>query len=138
MPIPRSLGETKMPFAESNMVWLAMTILPDSGRSSPARQRNVVVFPQPEGPSSVMSLPVSTPRLTPSTALTVTLPGATKVLRRFSMANMDTLALRQFAAFALAAAASLRRWTRNSSHRRPATMRISGMIWMTPSAETAP
>jgi len=37
-----------------------------------------------------------------------------------------------------AADASLRPRTRNSSHRKPATIRISGMIWITPSAETAP
>ena len=135
MPMPRSLGGTKMPLSVSHTVSLAMTIRPASGRSSPARQRSVVVLPQPEGPSSVISLPVSMPRLMPSTAFTTTLPGATKVLRRFSMANMEIPTLRPAA---LAAAASLRRCTRSSSQRRPATMMISGMIWMTPSAETAP
>ncbi len=89
MPMPRSLGGTNTPFSTSNTVSPAITIRPASGRSSPARQRSVVVLPQPDGPSSVMSLPVSMPRLMPSTALTVTLPGAAKVLRRCSIANMD-------------------------------------------------
>src|SRR5262249_10618977 len=35
-------------------------------------------------------------------------------------------------------AAAARRWTRSSSHRKAATMKMSGRIWMTPSAETAP
>src|SRR5262245_19890946 len=88
MPMPRSLGETKTPLSVSHTVTSAVTIRPDSGRSSPARQRSVVVFPQPEGPSSVISFPLSTPRLMPSTALTTTLPGATNVLWRLSTANM--------------------------------------------------
>src|SRR4029450_4830168 len=91
MPMPRSLGGTNTPLSTSHTVSPAMTILPVSGRSSPARQRKVVVLPQPDGPSSVMSLPVSMPRLMSSTALTVTLPGALKVLRRCSIENMDWL-----------------------------------------------
>ena len=89
MPMPRSLGGTKMPLSVSHTVSSAMTILPASGRSRPARQRSVVVLPQPDGPSSVISLPVPIPMLMPSTAFTTTLPGATKVLRRFSIANMS-------------------------------------------------
>ena len=82
-----------MPLSVSHTVSSAMTILPASGRSSPARQRSVVVLPQPDGPSSVISLPVSMPMLMPSTAFTTTLPGATKVLRRFSIANMERVIL---------------------------------------------
>src|SRR5215510_11965638 len=89
--MPRSLGGTNTPLSTSHTVSPAMTILPASGRSRPARQRKVVVLPQPDGPSRVMSLPVSTPRLMSSTALTVTLPGALKVLRRWSIENMDGL-----------------------------------------------
>src|SRR5262249_1845076 len=33
---------------------------PESGRSSPAIERSVVVLPQPEGPSSVKNFPFST------------------------------------------------------------------------------
>src|SRR5262249_27070543 len=88
MPMPRSLGGTNTLLSVSHTVTSAMTIRPDSGRSSPARQRSVVVFPQPDGPSSVISFPVSMPRLMPSTALTTTLPGATNVLWRLSTANM--------------------------------------------------
>ena len=60
MPMPRSLAGTKIRFAELNTVRLPMTMRPDCGRSRPARQRSVVVLPQPDGPSSVISLPVST------------------------------------------------------------------------------
>src|SRR5258705_11904485 len=91
MPMPRSLGGTKMPCAVSHTTWSAMTILPASGRSSPARQRSVVVLPQPDGPSSVISLPVPIPMLMSSTAFTTTLPGATNVFLRFSIANMNPL-----------------------------------------------
>jgi hypothetical protein len=49
MPMPRSAGGTKIPFSVSHTVSSAMTILPASGRSSPARQRSVVVLPQPDG-----------------------------------------------------------------------------------------
>ena len=38
----------------------------------------------------------------------------------------------------VAPAACARRWMRSSIQRRPATMMASGMIWMTPSAATAP
>ena len=50
MPMPRSLGGTKMPLSVSHTVSSAMTMRPASGRSSPARQRSVVVLPQPDGP----------------------------------------------------------------------------------------
>ena len=68
MPMPRSLAGTKILFSESKTVLLPMTMRPCCGRSRPARQRNVVVLPQPDGPRSVMSLPLSMPRLMPSTA----------------------------------------------------------------------
>ena len=46
----------------------AMTILPPVGASSPAIMRSVVVLPQPLGPSSVVSVPRGTRKLTSSTA----------------------------------------------------------------------
>ena len=39
--------------------WPPMRIRPPSGCSSPASMRRVVVLPQPEGPSSVTSVPAS-------------------------------------------------------------------------------
>ncbi len=87
MPMPRSLAGTKIRFAESKTVRLPMTMRPDCGRSSPARQRSVVVLPQPDGPSSVMSLPVSASRLMPSTART-SAPEARYDLCKFSIANI--------------------------------------------------
>src|SRR5436190_1763117 len=45
-------------------------ISPDTGRSSPAIERSVVVLPQPEGPSSVNSLPSGTSNETFCAALT--------------------------------------------------------------------
>jgi hypothetical protein len=132
MPMPRSLAGTNTFFAESNIVRLPMTMRPACGRSSPAMQRSVVVLPQPEGPSSVMSLPVSTARLTPSTART-SAPEAMNDLCRFSIANMG-----QPAAGALAAPIRVRRCTRVSKKRRPATMTSSGAICNMPSAATAP
>src|SRR5882724_9887628 len=43
---------------------------PDTGRSSPAIERKVVVLPQPDGPSSVNSLPSGTSNETSCAALT--------------------------------------------------------------------
>src|SRR2546421_7469344 len=43
---------------------------PSSGRSKPAISRSVVVFPEPDGPSSVKNSPASTSRSTWSTATT--------------------------------------------------------------------
>jgi hypothetical protein len=45
----------------------ATSTRPESGRSSPATIRNVVVLPQPDGPSSATRLPRSTDRSIPST-----------------------------------------------------------------------
>src|SRR5262245_60626351 len=45
-------------------------IWPPSGISKPAMARRVVVFPQPEGPSSASSSPSATARLSSSTATT--------------------------------------------------------------------
>src|SRR5262249_42385854 len=46
------------------------SISPERGFSSPAIERNVVVLPQPEGPSRVNSFPSGTSKLTSCTALT--------------------------------------------------------------------
>src|SRR5947208_5410712 len=45
-----------------------MLISPPVGCSSPATQRNVVVLPHPEGPSSTTISPAGTTKLTPSIA----------------------------------------------------------------------
>src|SRR6478609_6397163 len=45
-------------------------ILPSVGRSKPAIKRSVVVFPQPEGPSSEKNSPASIETSIPSTAAT--------------------------------------------------------------------
>ena len=47
----------------------AIRMRPSLGSSRPAIMRKVVVLPQPEGPSSVTSVPVSTVKLTPATAV---------------------------------------------------------------------
>ena len=45
-------------------------ISPDTGRSSPAIARSVVVLPHPDGPSSVRCSPAPTSKVTPRTAAT--------------------------------------------------------------------
>ncbi len=47
-----------------------MLIRPALGSSSPAISRSVLVLPQPDGPSSVTSVPGAISRLTSSTAVT--------------------------------------------------------------------
>ena len=47
----------------------AIRMRPSLGSSRPAIMRKVVVLPQPEGPSSVTSVPASTVKLTPATAV---------------------------------------------------------------------
>ena len=51
MPMPRDWGGTNVPFPETTRPPIVMR--PRSARSRPATQRSVVVFPHPEGPSSV-------------------------------------------------------------------------------------
>src|SRR6202790_4032191 len=70
MPKLRLFGATKMPPADEYMTLPATSISPELGLSSPAMERNVVVLPQPEGPSSVNSLPSGTSKLTSWAALT--------------------------------------------------------------------
>src|SRR3954447_25081887 len=48
-----------------------MRMRPASIRSSPARPRSSVVFPQPEGPSRTMNSPSATVRLTSFVAMTL-------------------------------------------------------------------
>src|SRR6202165_243003 len=68
MPSSRERGGTRMPRSGDDTVRPAMLISPDVGCSSPATQRNVVVLPQPEGPSSTTISPAGTAKLTPSIA----------------------------------------------------------------------
>ena len=48
--------------------WPSIRTSPSSGRSNPAMRRNVVVFPQPDGPSSERNSPGCTSRSIASTA----------------------------------------------------------------------
>src|SRR5262245_17313398 len=59
-----------MPCSAENIVCPPTTISPARGRSSPAIERNVVVLPQPLGPSSVKSRPSGTSNVTSRTART--------------------------------------------------------------------
>ena len=68
MPSLRSRGGTRTPRAGDETRLPAMLISPPVGCSSPATQRNVVVLPQPDGPSSTTISPAGTAKLTPSTA----------------------------------------------------------------------
>ena len=139
MPMPRSLGGTNMPLSTSHTVSSAITMRPASGRSRPARQRSVVVLPQPDGPSSVISLPVSTSRLMPSTALTVDIAGRSERLAEILDGEHGLIRYAYPAASwpsrPTASAAPLHAQFKPA---QAATITISGMIWMTPSAETAP
>src|SRR5262245_7775000 len=73
MPRPRRFGGTNMPFPEEKIMAPPTVISPERGRSRPAIERKVVVFPQPLGPSSVKSLPCGTSKLT-SCAARITWP----------------------------------------------------------------
>src|ERR1700736_1360375 len=68
MPRSRDRGGTRMPRSGEDTTRPAMLISPDVGCSRPAPQRNVVVLPQPEGPSSTTISPEGTAKLTPSIA----------------------------------------------------------------------
>ena len=68
METPRCSVWTFLRCAESYIVWPSMLMLPPEGDSRPATARRVVVFPQPDGPSSVRCSPRPTVKLTPFTA----------------------------------------------------------------------
>src|ERR1043166_2826343 len=68
MPMSRSRGGSRMPYAGEETTRPAMLIVPLVGCSSPAMQRKVVVLPQPEGPSRTTISPAGTAKLTPSMA----------------------------------------------------------------------
>src|SRR5258708_38778692 len=68
MPRSRRRGGTRMPRAGDDTTRPAMLISPSVGCSRPATQRNVVVLPQPDGPSSTTISPAGTAKLTPSIA----------------------------------------------------------------------
>src|SRR5262245_55032527 len=70
MPKLRLLGATKMPLSEEETRRPPTSISPAIGFSSPAIERSVVVLPQPDGPSSVNSLPSGTSNETSCAALT--------------------------------------------------------------------
>ena len=71
MESPRFSGGTWTRGEVANTGLPSMRISPDSGCSSPAMARRVVVFPQPEGPSSVRCSPAATVKETPRTAGTL-------------------------------------------------------------------
>src|SRR3546814_5573401 len=52
MDRPRRSGGSTIPLLLENTAWPFTSISPESGFSSPARHRSVVVFPQPLGPSN--------------------------------------------------------------------------------------
>src|SRR3954466_7943450 len=68
MPSSRDRGGTRIPRSGDDTTLPAMLISPPVGCSSPATQRNVVVLPQPDGPSSTTISPAGTAKLTPSIA----------------------------------------------------------------------
>src|SRR6478752_6435335 len=68
MPRSRSRGGTRMPRPGDDTTLPPIEISPPVGCSRPATQRNVVVLPQPDGPSSTTISPAGTAKLTPSTA----------------------------------------------------------------------
>src|SRR6201991_2087111 len=68
MPRSRDRGGTRTPRSGDDTMRPAMLISPEVGCSSPATQRNVVVLPQPEGPSSTTISPAGIEKLTPSIA----------------------------------------------------------------------
>src|SRR5271165_279609 len=68
MPRSRERGGTRMPRSGDDTTLPAMLISPEVGCSRPATQRNVVVLPQPDGPSSTTISPAGTLKLTPSIA----------------------------------------------------------------------
>src|SRR5437763_9680127 len=80
MPSSRERGGSRIPRSGDDTTLPAMLISPPVGCSSPATQRNVVVLPQPEGPSSATISPAATVKLTPSTAGAP----AAKILRKRS------------------------------------------------------
>src|SRR6185437_16416081 len=71
MPKPRRLGATKTPFEDEKTTRSFTAISPSRGRSSPAMDRSVVVFPHPLGPRSVKSLPCGTSNVTSCAARTI-------------------------------------------------------------------
>src|SRR4029077_6214257 len=68
MPRSRERGGTRMFRAGDDTTLPPIEISPPVGCSRPATQRNVVVLPQPDGPSSTTISPAGTAKLTPSTA----------------------------------------------------------------------
>jgi hypothetical protein len=71
MPMSRRWAGTLIRRSSENMVLPSMEMVPPVGRSNPARARNVVVLPQPDGPSSVKNSPSAMLKLTPRTACTL-------------------------------------------------------------------
>src|SRR5262245_52710317 len=92
MPRPRRFGGTNMPFPEEKITSPPTVISPSRGRSRPAMERKVVVFPQPLGPSSVKSLPCGTSKLT-SCAARITWPRSPvySVLRPVTISKLGLL-----------------------------------------------
>src|ERR1700680_733647 len=68
MPTLRPRGGTSTPSAGPDTIAPPMRTTPALGCSRPATQRNVVVLPQPEGPSRATISPAPTEKLTSATA----------------------------------------------------------------------
>ena len=93
MPTSRRFMGTLTPAAESNSTWPCTATRPSSGVSSPARQRNVVVLPHPEGPNSVKNVPSSSVKEAlrmPPAMVSVVLA---KILVRRSISSMGWLSV---------------------------------------------
>ncbi len=63
MPTLRLFGGRLMPFSESNTTTSSMMIRPELGSSRPARQRMVLVLPQPDWPRRTRASPSPMSRL---------------------------------------------------------------------------
>src|SRR5215510_5789341 len=110
MPKLRLLGATKMPRLDEYTARPETSISPAVGRSRPAIERKVVVLPQPEGPSSVNSLPSGTWNETSCAAFT-TVP----LSLAYSVYSDLTFSKAALYNFALAAHATIAFWSRSAN-----------------------
>src|ERR1043166_2467230 len=82
----RSRGGTSRPRCGAETTSPPIAMVPAVGCSSPATQRNVVVLPQPDGPSSTTISPAATRKLTSSTAGR---PAKNSLRRRSTLSSAD-------------------------------------------------
>src|SRR5215470_10183106 len=94
MPTDRCSTGTFTRALASNSVRLSTAITPSSGVSSPAMQRKVVVLPQPDGPSRVKNVPVSSAKLASRMPPAIWSVELSKILVSPSTRNIRTNPLR--------------------------------------------